>query len=626
MTLGLDGALLVAITASAAIWAKRGEVVEDRLVKIVELVTGNPDLAATVASDVSKSMSTPSMLLRGVDASRRGQPRLPHTAPNSAQQPQGSLSLSKGRQAVRRGGTPELVAILEWFEGAQQWETAAIFFQQAARHLQLVPPDGDARKTSPVPMWSASGVSPGDVTSRHNNSYKTHNNEFRVAVSVLFRIFSDSARSHQSIALVASTCLLPTDEDDVLQLLQSLPRRDAAAVQLMYDVLSLPRYRHYLELDAVRSLLLTAACCDTADGVPTSWSVAWHVFERINEETSYGQAYAIRNVFYLIYTAACQANKQEEAASILREAHRREPEVLVEILLHNCRHVPVGVEMAKLYIEGSPMNSNAGSALALRKVTTSPSSIDGRWLVGMQLFQREISVRNANSVLSLLPQQGRSLAQVVSGVIHEVNQRVLLNATEATATAELSHLLTTVSSMSCWDAALRLATSPSLLVGGAQHGSSRPQQRAQMRSLAPLAIPLVRHRHWAGALHVLTMSLMHARGRLHCPASPHELTTCAYAAFKLEKTATGVFWYDRAHAVDRHVVQDSALQREAVHAAARTSWTSALKMLCSGDRHVITTTTDPKTAYELLRSADRDGATSEALNSLWDLGFTEWRS
>jgi hypothetical protein len=619
MTIGLDGALLVALTASAAIWAKRGEVVEDKLISIVELVTGNPQLAASVASDVSKSMSTPSMLLKGVDASCRGHPRLPHTSPTWGQAPRGALSLAKGRQAVRRGGTPEMIAILEWFQGAQQWETAAIFFQQASRHLQLTspPPSINTKATTSAASttYATLANSPSTIAAIHSHSFRMHNHEYRAAVNVLFQIFADSGRGNQMLALVASTCILPTDEDDVVILLRNAPLGDTAALTMLFHVLSLPRYRHHLDNDVARSLLLTAACAELPEGVPTSWNIAWELFERINEETTYGQPYAIRNVFYLMYTAACQAGKRDEAIQILGEADRRERDAVVEILLHNCRHKPIGVEMATRFI---------GSGVSAKSASSAPSTLPA-WSVGLTLFHREVSVRNANSILELLPHQGRQLADTVSSILGEVNKRVLSQASEAVATDELTMLLSTVAKKACWDSALRLAVTPNIVGGGAQ-------RRAQLRALSPLAIPLVRRRHWAGALHVLTTSLAHGRGRSYRQPSPHELTTCAYAAFKLDKTATGVFWYDRAHAADRNAVQESSLQHEAVHAAARSSWTSALKMLHVGHQADAMAAPqspaalDPAMVYTLLKSAERDGAVGHALETLWNLGFKQWRS
>ncbi|CUG86056.1 Hypothetical protein, putative [Bodo saltans] len=629
MALGLDSALLVALTASAAIWAKRGEVVEDKLISIVELVTGDPELAARVATDVSKSMGTPSMLLKGVDASSRGQPRLPHSSPRWTQAPRGASSLAKGRHAVRRGGTPELIAILEWFQGTNQWETASIFFQQASRHLQLstspaaLPSSNSSSATATASSspYADLAASPSKIATHHNYAYKMHNNEYRAAVNVLFQIFADSNKGHQMMMLIANTCLLPADEEDVLVLLRNVPYGDTAALTMLFHVLSLPRYRHHLDHDPVRSLLLTAACAELPEGIPTSWDIAWNLFERINDETPFGQPYAIRNVFYLMYTAACQSNKRDAALELLTEADRRERESVVEILLHNCRHRPLGVELATRFVGGGshPANTMNGA------VSTNNSA---SWRVGLSLFHREVSVRNANSLLELLPHAGRQLADLSRGILDEVNTRVLSRETEAVATDELTMLFSTVAKKACWDSALRLAVMPNIA------GTTNAQRRAQLRALSPLAIPLVRHRHWAGALHVLTMSLTHGRGRAYRPPSPYELTTCAFAAFKLEKSATGVFWYDRAHAADRNAVLDSNLQREAVYAAARSSWTSALSMIhpSSGGHSLerntaeqTAQTLDPATVYTLLKSADRDGAVGLAMEALWSLGVKHWK-
>lgn len=599
MSFGIDGALLIALTASAAVWAKRGEVVEDRLFRIVHFVTSNKELAAKIASDIGQRMNTPSLLLKGFDTSK-GTTRLPHSTISCGGQPI-VLNGDRRGQGLRRVGSPELISILEWLRDTKQWETATLFFCQVSIPEVKGPCDAGWKAALHHKELAKDAESlPDVVCQRHHASHKGHNKELHAAANVLFSMLAESAATQPMLALMMTSGLVPVDMETLLTMLQGLPPGEQQALDVLYRLLSLPRYRHLLEDSNVRSLLLTSACAEKAsDGRPTSWRIAWELFQRINDEAPFGQPYPIRNVFHLCFPAACRAVQPDHACEILREANRREPIVVPEILLHCCQF-PLGVSIAHRYIGGIHM--------AASPVGSEHRGHDGlAWCVATALYQRDVTLRNANSLLSLLPFTQSRLANAAQAVVDVLQQ------TTATIDAEdVTPLMATVARKGCWEAALQLA------VAFGAVGRS-----AQLRAVAPLALPLVQSRRWDAALHVLTAAFRSGRGRAQKYPQPsaHEMAACAYAAFTVGKTAAGSFWLDRACATKGTVMLNHDLRQAALAATARVSWSSALKMICRGG----SASSEPATLYALLRSADHDGAVGPVANALWQNGYTRWK-
>lgn len=583
MTLGIDGVILLAITASAIAWAKRGDVVEDRVFRLVKLCSGSDETAKKVAQSVAERFRTPSMLLPGFDVRHDDPdcellPNVPHRFACGSMHlavdlPRSPSELNSNQRRAVAQHHQSLLDVLEWLACHSQWEGAARLFTSYTDHCRA----------------SNEAVAPE-------------------AVKLAQRALQQSSQHRQAAALAVQHDVLPDSVDDLCALVANAPAAGDSLGRLLSTIVQSRR----VGSPSVQSALLTAACSrGSTDASQLQWQVAFRVFGIVNGAAPSGGPYPIRNVFHLLLPAACAVDKPQAAAKLLRHAMRREPNCVEELLL-KCLHFDLGKELAYHVVRRRTWQKDKEVHVDDSACTPLSASPGGGRMhltqLALLLFHRSAVPRNANTLLEVLPVD-EALPRLAVNAVTRVMPLLTDEDTEC--------ISSTVASRCCWKTAIAVALA-------LQTGC----RRATSSAFLALAAPVCRQGRWNEALALATAAFTQRRSavstasitRRISPTANDEYSMCVFAAYAAGRTAAGNFWLDRAHS--EGIRFSPQLYDHAIHASAAGSWASAVSVLRSARRAGAVCT---ETGIEdILRAAERDHMTHDALRAIWASEGAKW--